>query len=138
MVIVRCVYEKKYFEFIAETAKSYGADYVDCNENPRCRYVIPVRYWDESHNKYKPDNLPKPPGKVICLSNKIGVPLDDFNHPDDAIYVIDPNVNGIKGVGSEDAIYVKIDTPVEYPLWNFIALALVLDDRIKKQNISHN
>lgn len=134
MVVVECPYEDSYFEFVAETSHSYGVDYVHVigDGKPKNGYRIPVRHYNQINKRHEPVDLPWPPKTIVILDKDKGIPLKEFVHPADVVYSIGSNSPDTKSYKPEDAVYIKVDTPVDYSLWNFIALALVLDDRNNK------
>ena len=124
--MVKCFYEPTLAtDFIIETAKSYGATMVSIDIAPRCNY-----------GKIKIVSNEPDLGQLIYLCAD-GIPLSEFEHPEQATYMIGKNSEHGEFL-PKHAIKVKVDTPVDFPLWNFIALGLVLDDRIKKQSTPHN
>ena len=137
---VYCTYEENVFDFIIETSKSYGADFVTADIKRNLNYGIPIRRFDEKSMSFKPKG--KVPqrltGTFVGINKELGVPLSEFEHPENAIYMIGGNKPEHRDIETENAIYVKIETPVNKSLWNFIALGLVLDDRNKKQSVLAN
>ena len=124
--MVRCFNEGDLtFDYIVETAKSYGCKLLSTDVKPKSQY-----------GTIKIVNNEPDYGELIFL-HKDGIPLKDFKHPEKATYMIGKN-SGELAFKPKHATFVSVDTPVDYPLWNFVALAMVLDDRNKKQSISNN
>jgi len=118
--IVKCYHEPTLAtDFIIETAKSYGASKVSFDKKFRANY-----------GKIKIVENEPDLGQLVLLASD-GIPLKDFKHPEQATYMVGRNT-GTEAFLPKHAIKVKVETPADYPLWNFIALALVLDDRNKK------
>jgi len=74
-------------------------------------------------------------GQVVCLHKEEspeGTPLETFEHPLDAVYVIGPDYSGYDV--PEGALEVGITTPgPEYlELWSHVVAGIVLYDRTKK------
>ncbi|MCK5020290.1 MAG: hypothetical protein KAS32_24840 [Candidatus Peribacteraceae bacterium] len=111
---------KQAIDFLAETACSYGCEEFQVVSNARLpSYSIPVTQLDSVAGVINP----------ILLVQRGGVDHRVAEIAENATLVVGPD----NGHGEWEQLFsgaprVCVATPVDYHLWSFIALALVLDN----------
>jgi hypothetical protein len=79
-----------------------------------------------------------PPGFDVVAVEEGGIPLSDFEHPENALYVT--GNSGLRHPGNcienKVCVSIEIDPPDDdgYTMYGHQALAIVLYDRLRKNN----
>jgi len=72
------------------------------------------------------------PETIVIVDEKGEIPLHEFEHPDDALYVIGKTSYSPMALGTGLSVYVETPTGAQGLLWSDQVIALVLYDRMVK------
>ncbi|RLG68962.1 hypothetical protein DRN93_01465 [archaeon] len=110
--------EKSWFEFSCGWHTDYALYQQTC-----AAYGQPFEFIEE---------VPK--GRSIVIVDEKGdIPLEEFEHPEDAVYVFGRTGMDLKLLYPEYPS-VRIDTPYSSPLFGCVACGIILEDRKRKMN----
>ena len=117
MIDVAAIREKVWFDKITDRA---------LYQQTCAAYGVSFRLY-RSHK-----DIPITERQVIVFEENGSIPLEEFVHPEDAIYIFGRTGYDVRN-WFPDAISVKIVTPGRSSLFGCVACGIVLEDRKRKQ-----